>query len=306
MHPEPVPPVEVQYLQLLRRLYHYAPPRPAARTTVPTRGFFGATLVADLQQGFPLLTTKRIPFSSVRAELQGFVRGYTSAEQFRFVGTKIWDANANQTPAWLNNPNRKGEDDLGRIYGAQWTSWRGPQGQHVNQIARLIRGLIENPFDRAHIVTAWNPGELDQMALRPCHTMFQCYVEGDLDKDTQTLSMAMYQRSADIFLGVPFNIASYALLLHMLAVSLGMSVGTLCINLGDVHLYENHEQAAKVQLRRDIGARCDLGFTAGAVARARADIAEGNYAEVLQNFMAEDFVLVNYHPADALPVQMAV
>lgn len=299
--------MEYQYLDLLRDVMETGKPRPAARASVATHGIFGDQLTDYIGNSFPLLVTKRVPFKSVRGELQGFLCGATSAEQFRAVGTSIWNANANETPAWLANPHRKGKDDLGRIYSAQYVDWRTPEGGSVNQVANLLKGLKENPYDRAHIVTAWNPGEMDRMALRPCHMFYQCYVE-DIEDGGRVLNLKMYQRSADIFLGVPFNMASYALLLHLIANLLGYTPGWLTMDLGDVHLYDNHREAATTLL-----ARTPRGMPAPtlrippeAVAKAKDHLARREYAMVM---VAVDFSLItveNYHPQAAIPAPMAV
>lgn len=257
------------------------------RTAQRSKAVFSYNMSFDLREGFPMVTVKQVPFRSVIAELVGFIRGYKNAADFRSLGTTIWDANANQTPAWLASPYRHGEDDLGRIYGAQWRKWKsgpcavptGRQGSRqlgphsggrffrdggylanettsefkdltsylpeVDQLQNLIYALKHNPGDRRHIVTAWNPGELDQMALPPCHILFQCFVSND-----GFLDLKMYQRSADIFLGIPFNIASYAALLTLLAHLTGYKPRFLHMDLGDTHLYENQIEGAKECLQR--------------------------------------------------------
>lgn len=204
----------------------------ADRTGVGTRGVFGRQLRFDLQDGFPLITTKRVHFKSVVAELLWFLRGDTNTAWLREQGVTIWDE-------WANEAG-----DLGPVYGAQWRSWRTPGGS-VDQIANLIEGLKSDPFSRRHIVSAWNVSQLDEMALPPCHLLFQFYVDGG------RLSCQLYQRSADLFLGVPFNIASYALLTHMVAQQVGLEVGEFIWAGGDVHIYSNHLDQVNEQLMRE-------------------------------------------------------
>lgn len=236
-----------QYLDLLQKVLdegHWQ----ANRTGIPTKRIDGAMLQFDLSKGFPAVTTKKLAFKAVIAELVGFIRGYTSAEQFRELGCKVWDQNANENAGWLANPARCGHDDLGRVYGAQWRNWIGPYTtKHIDQLTNAIHEVVTNPTSRRIIVTAWNPGELDIMALPPCHMMFQLLV----DLENNKLSMCMYQRSCDLFLGIPFNIASYASLLHIIAAATNRDVGTLTMFLADVHIYRNHIDQVNEQLSRE-------------------------------------------------------
>ena len=237
-----------QYLDLLQKVLdegHWQ----ANRTGIPTKRIDGAMLQFDLSKGFPAVTTKRLAFKAVIAELVGFIRGYTSAEQFRELGCKVWDQNANENAVWLANPARCGHDDLGRVYGAQWRDWVPPYetANRIDQLANAIFEVEHNPTSRRIIVTAWNPGELDVMALPPCHMMFQLLV----DLENNKLSMCMYQRSCDLFLGIPFNIASYAALLHIIAAATNRNVGTLTMFLADVHIYRNHIEQVEEQLSRE-------------------------------------------------------
>lgn len=261
-----------QYLDMVQNVLAEGMPR-MSRTGERTLGMFGGTFWHKMDDGFPLITTKEVNFKAVAAELLGFIHGADSAATFRQFGTKIWDANANdpgrpEAPnAWLKNPHRKGPDDLGRIYGVQWRAWETaavefdregnriyPEGvDTVDQLQNLINGIRKDPFGRRHIVSAWNPGELDQMALPPCHVMFQCYVHADVDGTPQEISLQMYQRSADLFLGVPFNIASYALLLSMIGHVTDLRPKLLGIHFGDLHIYESHIPEMLVQVRRTPG-----------------------------------------------------
>jgi thymidylate synthase len=202
------------------------------RTGTGTLSVFGAQARFPLQAGFPLLTTKRVHFKSVVHELLWFLRGETNVRSLQAVGVTIWDE-------WAN-----ANGELGPIYGAQWRRWRGADGRVVDQIANLLDGIRHDPYSRRHVLTAWNPAELDRMALAPCHTLCQFYVhEGEL-------SCQLYQRSADLFLGVPFNIASYALLTHVVAHLTGLHVGEFIHTFGDLHLYLNHLDQARLQLTR--------------------------------------------------------
>ena len=203
------------------------------RTGTGTLSVFGHQLRFDLAEGFPLLTTKRLHTRSIFGELLWFLRGSTNVAWLHANGITIWDE-------WAD-----ADGELGPIYGHQWRSWPTPDGQHVDQIAAVVESLRTNPDSRRHLVSAWNVGELPAMALPPCHALFQFYVaEG-------RLSCQLYQRSADIFLGVPFNIASYALLTHMVAQVTGLQVGDFVHTLGDAHLYTNHLDQARLQLTRE-------------------------------------------------------
>ena len=203
------------------------------RTGTGTLSVFGHQLRFDLAEGFPLLTTKRLHTRSIFGELLWFLRGSTNVAWLHANGITIWDE-------WAD-----ADGELGPIYGHQWRSWPTPDGQHVDQIAAVVESLRTNPDSRRHLVSAWNVGELPAMALPPCHALFQFYVaEG-------RLSCQLYQRSADIFLGVPFNIASYALLTHLVAQVTGLEVGDFVHTLGDAHLYSNHLEQAKLQLTRE-------------------------------------------------------
>ena len=200
-----------------------------------TRAVFGMQMRFNLQDGFPAVTTKRLAFRSVKAELLGFIRAYDSVEEFQKLGTRIWDANAE---AW----GRDGE--LGRIYGVQWRKWRTANG-HYDQLAEVISQLKSDPHSRRHVVTAWNPGELTEMALPPCHMFFQFFVADG------KLSLQMYQRSCDMFLGVPFNIASYSLLLSMVAQVTDLEPHEFILRLGDAHIYKAHFAQVETQLMRE-------------------------------------------------------
>jgi thymidylate synthase len=209
----------------------------ADRTGTGTLGVFGRQMRFDLSRGFPLLTTKKLHFKSVVLELLWFLRGETNVRWLQDRGCSIWNE-------WAG-----ADGELGPVYGKQWRSWAAPNGQSIDQIAKLVEGLKTNPNGRRHIVSAWNPSDVDEMALPPCHCLFQFFVAPD-GKGGGRLSCQLYQRSADVFLGVPFNIASYALLTHMVAEAVGLEPGDFIHTLGDAHLYLNHLDQAKLQLSR--------------------------------------------------------
>lgn len=220
------------------------------RTGVGTRSLFAEQLRYDLSQGFPAVTTKKLAWKAMVSELLWFIEGSSDERRLAEIqyGTRdaakttIWTANAN-ADYW--KPKARYEGDLGRVYGVQWRHWRRITGwQEVDQLRNLIEGLRKDPTGRRHIITAWNPGELDIMALPPCHMMAQFYIRNN------RLSCQMYQRSCDAFLGLPFNIASYALFTHLIAKTIGAEVGDLIITLGDVHIYNNHFDAVATQLAR--------------------------------------------------------
>jgi len=220
------------YLYLLHRILDEGAEK-QDRTGTGTKSVFGHQMRFDLGEGFPLVTTKKIHTRSVFAELLWFLRGDTNVKWLQDRGVTIWDE-------WAD-----ADGDLGPVYGYQWRSWPAPDGSHVDQIAQVVAQIRDNPDSRRHIVSAWNVADIPQMALAPCHALFQFYVADG------RLSCQLYQRSADVFLGVPFNIASYALLTHMVAQVTGLRVGDFVHTLGDAHLYVNHLDQARLQLTRD-------------------------------------------------------
>ena len=221
-----------QYLDLIQRVLDDGAEK-SDRTGTGTLSVFGHQMRFDLREGFPLVTTKKIHTKSVIGELLWFLRGDTNVRWLQERGITIWDE-------WADD-----QGDLGPVYGYQWRSWPTPSGEHVDQVAGVVEQIRSDPDSRRHIVSAWNVADIPQMALAPCHTMFQFYVAGG------RLSCQLYQRSADIFLGVPFNIASYALLTHMVAQVTDLEVGDFVHTLGDAHLYLNHLDQARTQLARD-------------------------------------------------------
>jgi thymidylate synthase len=250
-HPEKV------YLNALKNILENGEDRPD-RTGTGTRGIFGMQMRFDLTEGFPAITTKKLAWKACVSELLWFIEG--SGDEYRLKeilhGDRysdkktIWSDNA-IAPYWVEKRLQRHPGDLGRVYGVQWRRWRKPLVrvnkvvlQNHDQLLELIAGIKEDPYSRRHIITAWNPGELDLMALPPCHMMAQFYVNNG------KLSCQMYQRSADMFLGVPFNIASYALFTHMIAQVCNLEVGDLIITIGDAHIYSNHFDQVKEQLTR--------------------------------------------------------
>ncbi len=221
-----------QYLDLLQRILDEGEEK-GDRTGTGTLSIFGHQMRFDLGDGFPLVTTKKVHTRSVFAELLWFIRGDTNVKWLQDRGVSIWDEWADEN------------GDLGPVYGYQWRSWPTPDGRHVDQLSGVVEALRRNPDSRRHVVSAWNVADIPQMALPPCHALFQFYVAGG------RLSCQLYQRSADVFLGVPFNIASYALLTHMVAQVAGLEVGNFVHTFGDAHLYSNHLEQARLQLSRE-------------------------------------------------------
>jgi thymidylate synthase len=219
------------YLDLLRHVRQNGVPK-EDRTGVGTLSVFGWQMRFDLSRGFPAVTTKKLHLRSIIHELLWFLRGETNVRSLQENGVTIWDE-------WAD-----ADGELGPIYGAQWRAWRANEGRRVDQIGNVVEALRQNPDSRRHLVCAWNVGELERMALPPCHVLFQFYVAAG------KLSCQLYQRSADVFLGVPFNIASYALLTHMVAHVTGLAPGEFVHTFGDVHLYRNHVDQADLQLSR--------------------------------------------------------
>ncbi|WP_426763759.1 thymidylate synthase [Pseudarthrobacter sp. 1G09] len=242
------------------------------RTGTGTTSVFGRQIRFDLAEGFPLITTKRVHFKSVAVELLWFLRGETNVKWMQDQGVTIWNE-------WADE-----DGDLGPVYGVQWRSWPTPDGGHIDQIAELVENLKANPDSRRHIVSAWNVSELNDMALPPCHAFFQFYVADG------KLSCQLYQRSADMFLGVPFNIASYALLTYMLAQQVGLEPGEFVWTGGDVHIYENHMDQVLKQLERE-----PYGYPQLLINRKPASIFD---------YTLEDFEVVGYkhHPAIKAPI----
>ena len=261
------------YHALMRDILENGTDRPD-RTGTGTRSVFGRQMRFDLNAGFPLLTTKKLHWKSIAYELLWFLRGETNVRWLQERGVKIWDEWADEN------------GDLGPVYGSQWRSWPDGHGGTIDQIATVVHSIRTKPDSRRHIVTAWNPAEVDDMALPPCHCLFQFYVANG------KLSCQLYQRSADLFLGVPFNIASYALLTHMMAEVTGLGVGEFVHSFGDVHLYHNHFEQAQLQLTREPRALPRLVIRPGI-----SDI----FA-----FQFEDFAIEGYDPHPHIKAEVAV
>ncbi len=262
-----------QYLDLLKHVKENGADK-GDRTGTGTRSVFGYQMRFDLSDGFPLVTTKRLHVKSIIYELLWFLRGETNVRWLQERGVKIWDEWADEN------------GELGPVYGSQWRSWPDGSGGTIDQIKNLVEGIKNNPDSRRHIVSAWNPAQVDDMALPPCHCLFQFYVANG------KLSCQLYQRSADIFLGVPFNIASYALLTHMIADVVGLEVGDFIHTLGDAHLYLNHFEQAELQLSRAPRALPKLN-----ILNQRSSIFDYEY---------EGFEILDYDPYQGIKAPIAV
>jgi len=319
--------METQYLDLQRRVFATGVHKPN-RTGVGAYGNVGNMLKADLRDGFPAPTTKKLAFKVARGELLGFLRGYDNAAKFRELGCNIWDQNANENAAWLANPHRKGTDDLGRIYGVQWTRWRDTRVAHstqqasrlsqagykllahdtsravhimereINQLEECLRTLLTNPYDRRVRLTAWRPDEFDQMALPPCHVDYQFMALPD-----NTLHITMGMRSVDVFLGLPFNAASTAMLLHIMARLCGREAATMSIFLGDTHIYETHLDAVNEQLARE-PLKSTAKLVLSEAVKPITDLAEIRGA--FERIEPEHIALEGYESLGAIRAPMAV
>jgi len=290
-----------QYHELMERVLREGSDK-SDRTGTGTRSVFGHQMRFDLAEGFPMITTKKLHLKSILHELIWFISGDTNIRYLCQNGVRIWDDWPFAT--YSKSADYDGIDikefsariaadadfaakwgDLGPVYGFQWRFWPGPEGP-VDQLRDVLEGIRSNPDGRRHIVSAWNPGYIDQMALPPCHAFFQFYVADG------KLSCQLYQRSADIFLGVPFNIASYALLLHMMAQDLGLQVGDFVHSLGDAHIYSNHTDQVRLQLSRDLRPLPTLNLNPS--------------VKSLFDFRYEDVALLNYDPHPHIPAPVAV
>lgn len=261
------------YLNLMQHVLQHGIDK-SDRTGTGTRSVFGYQMRFDLQAGFPLVTTKKLHLRSIIHELLWFLRGDTNIQYLKDNGVSIWDEWADEN------------GELGPVYGYQWRSWPAPNGQSIDQIGQLIEQIKSNPDSRRLIVSAWNPALVDEMALPPCHCLFQFYVANG------KLSCQLYQRSADIFLGVPFNIASYALLTHMVAQVCGLQVGDFVHTLGDAHLYHNHIEQAKLQLSRQPRPLPHL--------RLNPEVKD------LFGFCYDDFTIEGYDPHPHIKAEVAI
>jgi thymidylate synthase len=263
------------YEDLLKHVWEKGQER-SDRTGVGTRSIFGAQLRFDLRDSFPLVTTKKVHLKSIIYELLWFLRGDTNVRWLQEHGVTIWDE-------WADE-----DGDLGPVYGRQWVDWARSDGTSVNQLQRVIDTIRKDPWSRRLIVNAWNVGELDQMALTPCHALFQFYA----DPEKKELSCQLYQRSADLFLGVPFNIASYALLTMMVAQVVGYRAAEFVHTFGDVHIYTNHEEQVKLQLSREPRPFPQM--------KINPEVID------LFGFQYEDFELVGYDPHPGIKAPIAV
>ena len=262
-----------QYLTLLSDILERGTDK-SDRTGTGTRSIFGYQMRFDLSEGFPLVTTKKLHLKSIIYELLWFIRGETNVRWLQERGVTIWDE-------WAD-----ANGDLGPVYGSQWRSWPAPDGRHIDQLRNVIDQIKAKPDSRRHIVSAWNPAEVDNMALPPCHALFQFYVADG------KLSCQLYQRSADTFLGVPFNIASYALLTHMMAQVTGLGVGDFVHTLGDAHVYANHFEQARLQLTRE--------------PRPLPRLVMNPERKRIEDFVFEDFAFEGYDPHPGIKAPIAV
>ena len=262
-----------QYLSLLQHIMDYGILK-GDRTGTGIKSVFGYQMRFDLEEGFPLLTTKKLHLKSIIYELLWFLRGDTNINYLHEHGVTIWDEWAGQ------------DGELGPVYGHQWRSWPAPDGKSIDQISLLIEGIKTNPDSRRHIVSAWNPAEIDKMALPPCHALFQFYVANG------KLSCQLYQRSADVFLGVPFNIASYALLTMMVAQVCRLKPGEFIHSFGDTHIYTNHFEQVKEQLSR--------------IPRPLPKMLINPDVKDIFNFRYEDFKLEGYDPYPSIKAPIAI
>ncbi|HEY6802189.1 MAG TPA: thymidylate synthase [Pyrinomonadaceae bacterium] len=262
-----------QYQELLREIIQSGLPK-NDRTGVGTRSVFGRSMRFDLSEGFPLITTKKVHLKSIIYELLWFLKGETNIRYLNEHGVRIWNE-------WANE-----DGELGPVYGRQWRAWQSADGNTIDQISNVIDSIRKDPDSRRLIVSAWNVGELKKMALQPCHVLFQFYVGAG------KLSCQLYQRSADVFLGLPFNIASYALLTHMIAQQCDLGVGDFQIVTGDTHLYENHLPQAELQLTRE-----PLPLPQLNIARKPATIFDYRF---------KDFEIQNYQSHPHIPARVAV
>lgn len=273
-----------QYLNLLKTVMEEGHDRETRNGK--TRAMFGLQMRFNMADGFPAMTTKKLAWKAVKSELLWFIEGSGDDNRLKELNASertIWTDNA-EAPYWT--PKAKFAGDLGRVYGVQWRAWRKPDGTTVDQLAEVIEKIKRDPTDRRLIVSAWNPGELSEMALPPCHMFFQFFVDGD------KLSLLMHQRSCDVFLGVPFNIASYSLLLHMVAQVTGLKAHEFVHSLGDVHIYHDHFDAVKEQLVRAPYPLPTLKLNPN--------------VKNIDDFKMEDIELENYQSHPTIKAKMAV
>ncbi len=261
------------YLDLLKLIKSTGIDRPD-RTGTGTKAIFAHQMRFDLQQGFPLMTTKKIHIPSVVHELLWFLSGNTNTKYLNDNGVRIWDE-------WADD-----NGDLGRVYGAQWRSWQKSDGEVIDQISTVIEQIKTNPYSRRMLVSAWNVGELDKMALPPCHLLFQFFVTSN------KLSCQLYQRSCDVFLGVPFNIASYSLLTHMIAQQCNLGVGDFIWTGGDCHIYNNHDQQVNTQLSRSPKTLPTLNIK--------------NMPKDIFSYTIDDFEFLNYNPDEGIKAEVSI
>lgn len=281
-----------QYLDILKNVYDNGKDCYNERTKTSTRRIIGVYAEYDQHEGFPVITTKKFAFKPCIAEMIGFLRGYDSAAQFRSIGCNVWNANANENEQWLNNPNRKGTDDLGRVYGVQARSWKHGD-ESIDQLAIVVDKLRNGVDDRRLIISHWNPGELNEMALPPCHVMYQFGLVED------TLHLSLYQRSCDLFLGCPFNVTGYSWLLYYISHLTGYKPGKLSHFIHDAHIYEGHLSVVEEQLTRSPYSLPTLSHTIPLSA-------DSDFTEINNLILPENFVLSEYESHGPLKAKMVV
>lgn len=267
--------INTEYEKALKNVLENGNHKPD-RTNTGTTSFFGLQMRFNLEEGFPLITTKKVHMKSIIHELLWFLQGTGNIKYLKDNGVKIWDA-------WDN-----GDGELGPVYGVQWRHWKGSDGQETDQIAELIKNIKENPHSRRHILTAWNVAEINKMALAPCHMTAQFYVNDG------KLSCQLYQRSGDMFLGIPFNIASYSLLTHMMAQQTGLQVGDFIHTIGDAHIYDNHREQVELQLSR-VGE-----------AYSFPELVIKRHPESIDDYVYDDFEVVGYESHAGIKAPVAV
>jgi len=291
-----------QYLDVLRKALESGVDRDD-RTGTGTRAIFGEVMRFRMRDGFPAVTTKRLAFRAVLAELLWFIAGSSDVNELHALGTHIWDGNA-YAPYWVERARFAG--DAGRNYGQQWRGWIAADGRHIDQLADVVRGIRDRPSSRRHVVTAWNPGELDATSLPACHALFQFFVADG------KLSLMMYQRSCDLFLGVPFNIAEYAVLLHLVAQITDLEPDEFVHVLADAHVYRDHIDAAREQLGREpfgsptVSLDPALRDLDDVVARYRDILARARAGEAPGPLLDSVARLVGYQSHSSIKAKMAV
>lgn len=289
-----------QYLALLKTVLSEGT-RQANRTGIDAFTTTGEMMKFKMSDGFPAVTTKKLAFKTMVGELLGFLRAYDNAQDFRALGCHIWDQNANENNTWLNSKYRRGTDDLGRIYGVQWRNWKREDGRSLDQVVEAIKTIMRDPTNRRIIINAWRPDEFEQMALPPCHVLYEFTVNVEKGE----LNLAMLQRSADCFLGVPFNIASASLMLCLFAKLTSLKPGTFTHFLVDTHIYANHVDQVNEQITREPYALPVLKLSEN-IKQLDKNATDAEIDAALRAIEPNDIELVNYQYHAAIKAPMAV